>query len=50
MRTIQLTLTTLYVVLMTSVAFAKDNEPAQPMDPQATMELYKKPATPGEPH
>ena len=50
MRTIQFTLTTLCVVLMTSVAFAKDNKAAQPMDPQAAKELYKKLATPGEPH
>ena len=50
MRTIQFTLTTLCVVLMTSVAFAKDDKAAQPMDPQAAMELYKKLATPGEPH
>ena len=50
MRTIQLILTTLCVVLMTSVAYAKDDKAAQPKDPQAEMERYKKLATPGEPH
>jgi hypothetical protein len=50
MRIIQITLTTLCIVLMTSVAFAKDKKAAQPMDQQAMMELYTKPATPGEPH
>lgn len=50
MRIIQLTLTTLCVVLMTSVAFAKDKKAAQHSDPRAMMELYTKLAMPGEPH
>ena len=49
MRTIQFTLTTLCVMLMTSVAFAKDNKAAQPIDPQATMELYKNWPRPANP-
>ena len=50
MRPIQFTLATLCVVLMTSVAHAKDDKAAHPRDPQAEMERYKKLATPGEPH
>ncbi|MGH8549636.1 MAG: hypothetical protein ACRERU_13750 [Methylococcales bacterium] len=50
MRIIPLTLITLCAALMTSVAFAKDKQAEQPMDPQAMMALYTKLATPGEPH
>ncbi|MGH8557278.1 MAG: DUF1579 domain-containing protein [Methylococcales bacterium] len=50
MRIVPLTLITLCAVLMTSIAFAKDKQAEQPMDPQAMMELYTKLATPGEPH
>ena len=50
MRLIQLTLTGLCVVLMASVAVAKDKKAEKPMDPQAMMEVYAKLAQPGEPH
>lgn len=50
MRFIQHTLTGFFILLMTSVAIAKDKKTEQPRDPQAMMALYKKLATPGEPH
>jgi len=50
MRLIQLTLSGLCLLLLTSAAIAKDKKPEKPMDPQAMMELYKQLATPGEPH
>jgi Protein of unknown function (DUF1579) len=51
MRYIQpLTLTSLCVVLVASVAIAKDEKAEKPMDPQAMMEVYEKLAIPGEPH
>jgi hypothetical protein len=50
MRIIPLAFTTLCVVLLTSVAFAKYNKAAQPMDSQAMMDLYTKLAAPGKPH
>jgi hypothetical protein len=50
MRLIQLTLTGLCVVLVTTVAIAKDKNAEKPMDPQAMMEIYAKLAMPGEPH
>jgi hypothetical protein len=53
MRPIQFTLAALCcVALMTSPAQAKDDKAAHlhHKDPQAEMELYKKLATPGEPH
>ena len=50
MRLIQLALTSLCVVLSFSVAMAKDKKPEKQMDPQAMMEVWKKLATPGEPH
>jgi hypothetical protein len=39
----------LCLVVTASLAIAKEKKPAQ-MDPQAMMELWKKLATPGEPH
>ena len=50
MRLTQLALTSLCVVLTVSLAMAKDKKAETPMDPQAMMEVYKKLATPGEPH
>jgi hypothetical protein len=49
MRRLQLTLAGLSVVLVASVAVAKEKA-EKPMDPQAMMEVYAKLATPGEPH
>ena len=50
MRLRNLILVVLCVVLMNSVALAKDKKSDKPMDPQAMMEVWKKMATPGEPH
>ncbi|MDD5461638.1 MAG: DUF1579 domain-containing protein [Methylococcales bacterium] len=50
MRIIRITLATLCIIMMTSVAFAKDKKAAKPMDPKTMKELYTKLATPGEPH
>ncbi len=51
MRLIQhLTVTGLCVVLTVSAAMAKEKKSEKPMDQQAMMELWKKMATPGEPH
>ena len=50
MRLVQLTLTGLCVMLVVSVAIAKDQNVEKQMDPQAMMEAYQKLATPGEPH
>ena len=50
MRHLQLTLAGLSVVLVASVAVAKEKKGEKPMDPQAMMEVYAKLATPGEPH
>jgi hypothetical protein len=50
MRTIQLTLFTLCLLLMSPMSFAQEKKEEPPMDPQAMMELYKKLAKPGEPH
>ncbi|MGH8470070.1 MAG: DUF1579 domain-containing protein [Gammaproteobacteria bacterium] len=50
MRHIQLTLTGLCIVLMTSVAIAKCKRAEKPMDPQAMMAVYAKLAQLGEPH
>ncbi|MDD5267697.1 MAG: DUF1579 domain-containing protein [Methylococcales bacterium] len=50
MRFIQHTLTGLLILLVASVAIAKDKKSEQPVDPQAMMELYTKLAAPGEPH
>ncbi|MDD5320547.1 MAG: DUF1579 domain-containing protein [Methylococcales bacterium] len=50
MRFLQQTLTCFIILLMASVAIAKDKKAKQHMDPQAMMELYTKLATPGEPH
>ncbi len=50
MRHIKLALTSLCVVLVASVAVAKDKKAEKPMDPQAMMEVYAKLAQPGEQH
>ena len=50
MRLTQLALASLCVVLAVSVAMAKNKEADTPIDPQVMMEVYKKLATPGEPH
>ena len=50
MRVIYLTLTTLCLMLTVSTALAKEKKQQKPIDQQAMMELWKKAATPGEPH
>jgi len=50
MRFIQHTLTGFFILLVASVAIAKDKKVEQHMDPQSMMELYTKLAMPGEPH
>ena len=50
MRFITITLICLSVVVSSSLALAKDKKAEKQMDPQAMMEVYKKLATPGEPH
>ena len=43
-------LVALFVISLASPLMAKDKKSEQPMDQQAMMELWKKMATPGEPH
>ncbi|HEX9741840.1 MAG TPA: DUF1579 domain-containing protein [Nitrospiraceae bacterium] len=50
MHLIRLALSGLCLLLLTSVAIAKDKKSEKPMDQQAMMELWKKLGTPGEPH
>src|SRR2546428_1883353 len=50
MRLNQIILTCLCLVVATSFAMAKEKKQENQMDPQAMMEVYKKLATPGEPH
>jgi hypothetical protein len=50
MRFIQHTLIGFFILMVASVAIAKDKKAEQQMDPQAMMDMYKKLATPGEPH
>jgi hypothetical protein len=50
MRFIALAITTLCVVLTVSPGFAKEKKHEKPMDPQEMMDVWKKLATPGEPH
>ncbi len=50
MRFISLVITTLCIMLTVSPALAKDKKAEKQMDQQAMMELWKKLATPGEPH
>jgi hypothetical protein len=50
MRYIQLTFTSLCIVLMTSVVMAEDKKAEKSMDPKAMMEVYTKLAAPGEQH
>jgi hypothetical protein len=50
MRFIQHTLIGFFILMVASVAIAKDKKAEQHMDPQAMMDMYKKLATPGEPH
>src|SRR5512147_702358 len=50
MRFATLAVTTMCIMLTVSPALAKDKKGQKPMDQQAMMELWKKLATPGEPH
>lgn len=50
MRTQPITLIILSLLLTINIAFAKGKQHEKHTDPQAMMELYKKLATPGEPH
>ncbi len=50
MRLIYLGITGLCLALTVSVAIAKDKKSDKQMDPQAMLELWKKLATPDEPH
>ena len=50
MRLIHFAITGLCLALTVSAAIAKDKKSEKQMDPQAMMEMYKKLATPGEPH
>jgi hypothetical protein len=50
MRFIYLTITALCVTLAVGTALAEDKKSEKQPDPQAMMEMYKKLATPGEPH
>ncbi len=50
MRSIYLAFIALSILLMTSIATAKDKKPTKGMNPQAMMEQYTKLAAPGEPH
>ena len=50
MRRTLIALTSLCLVMSASLVSAKDKTQHKQMDPQAMMEMYKKLATPGEPH
>jgi hypothetical protein len=50
MRFTFVTLTCLALALITSPVLAKEKNHEKQMDPQAMMEMWKKMATPGEPH
>lgn len=50
MRHLNQIVISLGLVLLASVAVAKEKQAPKPMDPQAMMDLYQKLATPGEPH
>lgn len=50
MRFISLAVTALSIMLTVSPVLAKEKKGEKPMDQQAMMELWKKLATPGEPH
>jgi uncharacterized protein DUF1579 len=50
MRFATLAVTTMCIMLTISPGLAKDKKGQKPMDQQAMMELWKKLATPGEPH
>jgi hypothetical protein len=50
MRFIQHALSGFFILLVASLAIAKDKKAEQPMDSQAMRELYTKLATPGKPH
>ncbi len=50
MRFISLAVTALSIILTVSPVLAKEKKGEKPMDQQAMMELWKKLATPGEPH
>lgn len=50
MRHLNQIVISLGLVLLASIAVAKEKQAPKPMDPQAMMELYQKLAIPGEPH
>lgn len=50
MRLLSMTFTCLFILVTASPALAEDKKTDKQMDPQAMMEMYKKLATPGEPH
>lgn len=50
MRITVITLTCLFISTTAVSAWAQDKNVEKQMDPQAMMEIYKKLATPGEPH
>ncbi len=50
MQNIKMTLIVLTILVVSSLAVAKDQQPVQPIDPKAMMDLYAKLAAPGEPH
>jgi Protein of unknown function (DUF1579) len=50
MRLRSFTLMCLCLLVAASPAMAKDKKAEKPMDPEAMMEMWKKLATPGEPH
>lgn len=50
MRFTAITLTCLFIFMTAFPALATDKKVEKQMDPQAMMEMYKKLATPGEPH
>lgn len=50
MRVLNIAVTTLCLMLTVTPALAKDKKPAKQPDPQAMMDLWKRLATPGEPH
>ena len=50
MRCLFISFTCLCLIMATSFAMAKEDKSSHRTDPQAMMDMYKKVATPGEPH
>ena len=50
MKYLRLVLMMVFLVLLTTRAIANDQKSSKPMNPEEMMEVYKKLATPGEPH